>query len=1295
MTEPSPKSDSDEVVGWDPDALADELCSDEHAGRLVHLIGAGGGAIGEHVGDLRNAVTERDTELLVLDPTGGIGDGTTFREVVSTYVGRVEQHASLDEQTEGLAEFIATSRNVGGQDDEGSVDASSFESSACMLWERLSQVRPALLLVVHPEQLSETERSILGRFVREYLHGPFEEFGGGLDAFDSVRGCVAVVGQVGRETPFGVNEELADVIDLTDAARQSVKAFLSREDVVDRFLASTEGNPTQLDVLMDELPTDCTNLWEHRYRDLDEPKQRVVQLLAVAEQAIPVDVLERAIDRLEMSDSAGRLMRQLRDAGFVRRSIGDGCVTLQLEDAGFARSVRSHLDESHARRIHRVLAEASTRAHHGAGLDEAFIARHFLAAGDEEAGFEYGMRAARRMHSRHALHDARELFERILPMCPSGDERREILAFLVDIYEGLGEYESALEANRELIEKAEHSEAARLTVERGDLLVESDDFDRAVETYEEAISEHKPSAETRLRARLGIADAHYKLGDQDGARREAEASLEVIEEQGDSLDERTTEKLDVRAKNMLGKVEIMGGNIDAARPIYERNLNVARQWGWEVEELRAEVNLAVCDLQESQYQKGISRLRDVIDRSGMPNGMPRAEPILNLGMALQRVDEYDSAMERYRDAMRAAQQSGDRWSYGVAAYNLGTLFRDMGALDSVEKIAHHLQSRQDVDEQTYLGSLPRVLMVMVHLARGEYGDMLESTRAWTDTHENTPSRGPANRAVARSIIAHAQLGQVEEAEKLAARFADRDNTADGDVLDGIVSVGRAHIAVAREQWEEAVRRGRESVEAMQDQSMPDDALQGALAQIRGLEKTGRTQEAESVAEKWLADIQRRGSNVPQEYRDSFFENPLHRRLINIVHRLQGQIPSELDDYVDDGAAETDDEKPLDSAGDTDWRSDAAFRRWRSQFDDIVGQDERLLRLFRRVEQIADSESPVLIQGESGTGKELVAEAIHQQANSSGEMPFVKVNCGAFVDNLLLSELFGHEKGAFTGAVKQTTGRFEKADGGIIFLDEIGEISQKAQVALLRVLQEGEFERVGGNETREVDVRVVCATNRDLETMVDEGTFRLDLYYRLKGVVLDLPPLRERRADIPLLVHHFAEKFADREPKAFSEQALEFLAAYSWPGNIRELQNFVRSVLLFVDGPTVEIEHIQEFRDFFSEGEVDMDLPDVEFHRPLEEFAIEDESTGESGEEGADIVEIGDPREALIEEIIDEGLSVSEIKEHIEFESIRRALTKTGGNITRAAEILQMTRPRLSQIVNGDEDLKALKKKLVS
>jgi transcriptional regulator with GAF, ATPase, and Fis domain len=1293
MTKPTQTSDEDEVVGWDPDALADAFCSEEHAGRLVHLIGAGGNAIGEHIGELRNAVTKRETELLVLDPTGGIGDGSTFRKVVSTYVRRVEQHVSLDEQTEGLAEFIATSRSLGGQSDGDTVDASLFESSACMLWERLSQVRPAVLLVVHPEQLSGTERSVLGRFIREYLHGPFEEFGGGLDAFDSVRGCVAVVGQVGRETPFGVREEFADVIDLTDAARESVKAFLSREDVVDRFLASTEGNPTQLDVLMDELPTDCANLWEHRYRDLEAPEQRVVQLLAVAEQAVPVEILEGAIGRLDMGRSAGRTVRGLRDDGFVRRSIGDGCVTLQLEDAAFARSVRQQLGDAEAQQIHRVLAEASTDGHHRDGLDDTFIAKHFLAADDQEQGFEYGLRAARRMHSRHALHDAREMFERILPMCPSNEKRREILSYLVDIYEGLGEYDSALEANEELIEGADPSEAARLTVKRGDLLVESDNFEDAVEVYQESASRGEPGKETEISARLGIADAHYKLGDQEDARHEAEACLEVLENSVAELDERTSNKLEIRAENMLGKVEIMNGNIDAARPIFERNLNVAEQWGWEVEELRAEVNLAVCDLQENDYQKGISRLRDVIDRSAMPNGMPRAEPILNLGMALQRVDEYGAAMERYRDAMRAAQQSGDRWSYGVAAYNLGGLFRYIGALEHVEKIARHLKSRQDADEQSYLGLLPVVLEANLHLTRGDYQQMLEVTRSWTDVADNTPVHGLATRVVARTIVAHAEIGQVDEAQRLADELAANESSAVYQpVLDGLIKVGRSTIAVAREDWDAAVELGREASEAMAEQSMGDSAIRAALAQIRGLEELGRTEEAQSVSEKWLRELRERAEHVPGEHREDFFQVDLHRRLIRSVQRLQGQVPPEIDSYVEYNSAN---DETIQASDDGDWRTDAAFRQWRSQFDNIVGQDERLLRLFRRIEQVADSESPVLIQGESGTGKELVAEAIHEQADDDGEMPFVKVNCGAFVDNLLLSELFGHEKGAFTGAVEDRTGRFERADGGIIFLDEIGEISQKAQVALLRVLQEGEFEPVGGNETREVDVRVVCATNRDLEAMVDEGTFRLDLYYRLKGVVLDLPPLRERRADIPLLVRHFADQFADGEAKEFSQQALEFLAAYSWPGNVRELQNFVRSVLLFVDGSTVDIEHIQEFSDFFSEGEVDMDLPEIEFHRPLEEFAIEVDTATAEADEAAEVVEIGDPREALIEEIIDEGLSVSDIKEHIEFESIRRALTKTGGNITRAAEILQMTRPRLSQIVNGDEDLKALKQKLVS
>ena len=246
-----------------------------------------------------------------------------------------------------------------------------------------------------------------------------------------------------------------------------------------------------------------------------------------------------------------------------------------------------------------------------------------------------------------------------------------------------------------------------------------------------------------------------------------------------------------------------------------------------------------------------------------------------------------------------------------------------------------------------------------------------------------------------------------------------------------------------------------------------------------------------------------------------------------------------------------------------------FFRWhqseeRYQFAGIIGNTPQMQRIFEMISRIARTDITVLIDGESGTGKELVARAIHD-LSARAHRPFKVVNCGAIPDNLLESELFGHVRGAFTGAVAQKAGLFESADSGTIFLDEIGELPQHLQVKLLRVLQEGEFKRVGSTETTRVDVRVLAATNKNLEDMVPEGTFRSDLYYRLNVIQLTVPPLRERQEDIPLLVKHFIRKYAQKLKKdviGIAADAQEAILAYAWPGNIRELENAIeRSVAL--------------------------------------------------------------------------------------------------------------------------------------
>jgi DNA-binding NtrC family response regulator len=332
---------------------------------------------------------------------------------------------------------------------------------------------------------------------------------------------------------------------------------------------------------------------------------------------------------------------------------------------------------------------------------------------------------------------------------------------------------------------------------------------------------------------------------------------------------------------------------------------------------------------------------------------------------------------------------------------------------------------------------------------------------------------------------------------------------------------------------------------------------------------------------------------------------------------------------------------------------------------LVGQSSEIQNIFAVIEKVADTPSTVLITGESGTGKELVAKALHE--NSSRKTgPFIKINCAAIPKTLMESELFGYEKGAFTGATSSKPGRFELADSGTLFLDEIGEIPVEMQVKLLRAIQESEFERVGGLKTIKVDVRLVTATNRDLEQEIARGNFRDDLYYRLNVVPLQIPPLRKRAGDIPLLVSHIIKKFNERLRKTISgiaDDALAALEAHSWPGNIRELENVLERTILFTKGDRIERTDLQ----LAGTGEAPhahapaapasqapsgpIALPDLDDDDP-----IGGEHPGSPSGSLKDIVRAETSR--------------------VERELIVKALDETGGNVTQAARLLKISRKSL-------------------
>jgi DNA-binding NtrC family response regulator len=315
---------------------------------------------------------------------------------------------------------------------------------------------------------------------------------------------------------------------------------------------------------------------------------------------------------------------------------------------------------------------------------------------------------------------------------------------------------------------------------------------------------------------------------------------------------------------------------------------------------------------------------------------------------------------------------------------------------------------------------------------------------------------------------------------------------------------------------------------------------------------------------------------------------------------------------------------------------------RYTFDNIIGRSPPMQEIFATIMRVAPTRATVLLAGESGVGKDLIARAIHHQSPRR-DRPFVKINCSAIPENLMESELFGFEKGAFTGAVSSKPGKFEQADTGTVFLDEIGDVPASVQVKLLRVLQEREFERLGSNKTRHIDVRIVAATNQDLRAALEQGTFREDLYYRLNVVPMNMPPLRERRDDIAFLAEHFVKKLAPdsgSRVESITEGAIQKLLEYHWPGNVRELENVIERSLVLCSGTKLEA------------GDIKMDVTPR-------------------------------PRPQSEEHFLPEGMTLEEHEQAM----IREALRVTEGNKSQAARLLGLTRNalryRLSQM--GVED----------
>jgi DNA-binding NtrC family response regulator/tetratricopeptide (TPR) repeat protein len=723
-----------------------------------------------------------------------------------------------------------------------------------------------------------------------------------------------------------------------------------------------------------------------------------------------------------------------------------------------------------------------------------------------------------------------------------------------------------------------------------------------------------------------IAEVRYaqgSLADAERAATEAEASA-------------GSPRVRLSARNTLGKLMLARGDFRAAESHFAADAQDATARGEASASLRAQLNRAIAVLSDGRLGEAKPMLEHVL-ATGEASGDARAVAFALANLAVLAINRHDyaEALARNEQAIAVRRRLGERLDLARTITNLAQLRLRLGLTDEAEQALRFGRAALARGSTIPRAAHFALVAAQVFLSRGDTVPArreIQTALAGAPTSSDAEMLSEAHRVSARIALEDGDLERAERDVELAEHHSSEPRAvAELALLRAMLARGLGHPATVLAAT--AVRAAR------------DASDEGVLLEAHVLA-------AEVADADGDAATRARHLRHACALRDDVAESlPEGLRARYLSRRELGRLSALSRASNDDGPPPPPTPRASGPVAVTPRQ--------------MVGDDPAVRSLLDGIRKVARTDATVLVYGESGTGKELVAEALHAESPRR-DAPLVKVNCAALVESLLLSELFGHEKGSFTGASARRRGRFELAEGGTLFLDEIGDISPATQVALLRVLQERTYERVGGTTPLRADVRVVCATNRDLAAMVQGGTFREDLYFRLTGIVLRVPALRDRAGDLPAISRALLARIADERgesPKTLSAESLSLLARHRWPGNIRELENALRAASLFAEDevirPSDVLDHVESMRVLRTAS-----VPEA---RPTQPSV------------GVEAVP-SDPTDLVYAALKAGRFGLFDVKRNLERECISRALAETRGNITRAAALLGMKRPRLSQLV---------------
>ena len=1113
-----------------------------------------------------------------------------------------------------------------------------FDAIAALLRE-VAQVRAPLIVLHHLEKADRGTLQLL-HFLLEHappLPGPSDEGLRGLlvgslrsDAIEANEPRIREL----RGHPRALRMEVGE-LDL-----DGVRAYLQSTPTLQRILDRTGGVPEAIDLLLEGEPLTPEGRLSRRLASLGQPARRMVEALAV---------LGRPTELEEVATVAGVLLEGPARDGFVSCDL----LTRGIVDSRILFSFDREVD---AERCYRMISAEQVRALHArcadvcadsVNLQEAV--RHALAAGDENRAVDLAVVAGAALSARHAHGEAAALLEKVHETL--GDRAPgHIREQLADLYRVAGDYPKALRHARAVHARHPDDPAAGKRV--GHLLTVAGEHGEAAEILGAALEKAIVSGQRRVRGEVEaeLAELHYQRAAFEEAEAWALRAMQVAEQSGDLT-------VEIQARNALGKLALAQKDPDSASTYFEANRHKAAHAGLGHQEAQAHTNRGVALLLKRDLQGAEEACRKAIDVAcRVSDTRDKAIATENLAVLAHLQRDYREALTHYHSAVGLLKRLGNRPLLARVANNLGELYHSLGDRSRARAMCE-FASRIGGD------SLPQPVVGEGLLLRGRIeavdGDVTKARACFLEADAIF-----AQLSNKRAVEAAIELAGLDLADgDVAAARSRLANLPLTDHPRRKAEVALVAVDVERAAGREHLVEARRAVDLATDANDLELLLPALLRHARALSDASEIGLAARVLERAQRVEDQLGERVPQECFAAWAERPLRRELARVSAMVSAEWTSTRHPSTP---------PPSTLGRHLVRRVDGATSHWRRRYPNLLGRSAAMAQIFGILDKVSAADAIVLVRGESGTGKELIAEAIHRNSPRRNK-PLVKVNCAALVETLLLSELFGHERGSFTGANARKKGRFELADGGTLFLDEIGDISPKTQVALLRVLQEKEFERVGGTAPIKVDVRIVAATHRNLEAMVQAGTFREDLYYRLRGVMVEMPPLRDRLSDLPELTEHLLGRIAeerDEPSKRVSPEALDVLASHRWPGNIRELENVLRSATLFAEDSTLVPDDFAAFAETFQ--------------APTPNEVTEDRISH---------VRASTPprlERMLYERVRDGETSLLEMKKVMERECIVRALEETDGNITRAAQLLGMKRPRLSQLVKqyGLQKMKA-------